>query len=166
MKRKMFIKINFLILLFIISSTQVYSSVEIKTDITKVTVNNVALKNPLASDIIIEPNDVITFYFSKNYKYTSDKGIVYLIDFDNGRIKKTINDNKITFSKLGEGVYSLNVQAFIDENNEIIPLTIKFIVRKRIADFATSRKFSLPPVAIYILVSILLLEFKIMIILK
>jgi signal transduction histidine kinase len=159
MKRKMFVKANFLILFFLISSTQVFSSVEIKTDITKVTVNNIALKNPLSSDIIIEPNDAITFYFSKNYKYTSDKGIVYLIDFDNGRIKKTINDNKITFSKLGEGVYSLNVQAFIDENNEIIPLTVKFIVRKKIGAFAPSSKLSLPPIAIYILVSVLLLEF-------
>ena len=159
MEHKMFIKINLFVLLFVISSSNVFSFVEIKTDITKVTVNNVVLKNPFASDIIIEPNDAITFYFSKNYKYTSDKGIVYLVDFDNGRIKKTINDNKITFSKLGEGVYSLNVQAFIDENNEIIPLTIKFIVRKKVSEFTTSSKFSLPPIAVYILVSILLLEF-------
>ncbi len=159
MKREMFIKINLVFILFAVFSTQIFSLEEIKTDVTKVTINNVALQNPFASDIIIEPSDIITFYFSKNYKYSSDKGLVFLIDFDNGKMKKTINDNKLTFSKLNEGVYTLNVQAYVDENNEIIPISIKFIVRKKVGEFTTSSKLNLSPIAIYTLISILLLEF-------
>jgi len=159
MIRETVIKVQLFILLFLICTSQIFSSSEIKTDITSITINNVLLENPFASDIIIEPKDKITFHFSKNYKFSSNKGLVYLIDFNNGEIKKTIKENKITFSKLKEGVYTLSVQAFADENNEIIPLTTKFIVRVKTSEFTGSQALSLPPIAIYILLSILLLEF-------
>ncbi len=153
------IKAQLFFLLFLICTSQIFSSNEIKTDITSITVNNVVLENPFASDIIIEPSDKITFHFSKNYKFSSDKGLVYLIDFNNGEIKDTINENRLTFSKLKEGIYTLKVQAFVDANYEIIPLTTKFIVRTKTAKFTSSQPLSLPPIAIYILLSILLLEF-------
>ncbi|MCF6268749.1 MAG: HAMP domain-containing histidine kinase [Melioribacteraceae bacterium] len=159
MSRETEIKIQLFFLLLLICTSQIFSSNEIKTDITSITINNVVLENPFASDIIIEPNDKITFHFGKNYKFSSNKGLVYLINFNNGEIKKTIKENKITFSKLKEGVYPLSVQAFVDENNEIIPLTIKFIVRTKTSEFSSSQLLNLPPIAIYILLSILLLEF-------
>lgn len=152
-------KAQLFFLFFMFCTSPIFSSNEIKTDITSITINTVPLENPFASDIIIEPSDKITFYFSKNYTFSSQNGLVFLIDFNNGEIKKTIKENKITFSKLKEGVYSLNVQAFIDANNEIIPLKTKFIVRKKTAEFTNSQILDLPPIAIYILLSILLLEF-------
>lgn len=132
---------------------------DIKTDISQVFVNNKLLENAFSSDIIIEPKDNITFVFGKKYKYSSASELSFLIDFNNGEQKKTISDNKISFSNLDEGVYILNVQAYLNENNEIIPTTIKFIVRKQIADFKNKSIFNLPPMAIYILLSVLLLEF-------
>ena len=146
------------VLLLFFFNYSIFSN-EIKTDITKVAINNTLLENPFSSDIIIEPSDKITFIFSKNYKYSSDKGLVYIIDFNNGEVKKTITENKITFSKLKEGVYTLNVQAYIDENNEIIPLTTKFIVRKKIGEFTSFNQLKLSPLAIYSIISVLLLEF-------
>ena len=131
---------------------------DIKTEISQVFVNKILLENPLSSDILITPSDKVTFVFSKKYKYSSSSGLKFLIDFNNGEIKKTITDNKITFSNLSEGVYSLNVQAYSDKNNEIIPTNIKFIVRTKLASFKSKTTLSLPPIAIYILISILLLE--------
>jgi signal transduction histidine kinase len=132
---------------------------DIKTDISQIIVNNQLLKNAFSSDIIIEPKDNITFVFGKKYKYSSSSELSFLIDFNYGELKKTISDNKISFSNLDEGVYTLNVQAYLNENNEIIPTTLKFIVRKQIADFKSKSVFSLPPIAIYVLLSVLLLEF-------
>ena len=102
---------------------------DIKTEISEVYVNNILLANAFSKDIIIEPTDKITFVFSKKYKYSSSTELTFLIDFNNGELKKTIIDNKITFSDLSEGIYLLNVQAFFDENNEIIPTNIKFIIK-------------------------------------
>jgi len=131
---------------------------DIKTEISQVFVNNVLVETALSSDVIIEPADKITFVFGKEYKYSSSTGLSFLIDFNNGEIKKSINDNKITFANLNEGVYLLNVQAYFDENNEIIPTNFKFIVRKNISVFKKDEKFSLTPLASYILFSVLLLE--------
>jgi len=131
---------------------------DIKTEISEVYVNNILLANAFSKDIIIEPTDKITFVFSKKYKYSSSTELTFLIDFNNGELKKTIIDNKITFSDLSEGIYLLNVQAFFDENNEIIPTNIKFIVRKNISNFTKNTQFYLSPITLYILLSILLLQ--------
>lgn len=144
-----------------LSTTFSFSSVfseDIKTDISQIFINNRLLENAFSSDIIIEPTDNITFVFGKKYKYSSSSGLSFLVDFNDGEIIKTVSDNKISFSNLDEGVYVLHVQAYIDENNEIIPTAIKFIVRKKIADFKNQSIFSLPPIAIYVLFSVLLLE--------
>ena len=159
MTQKRLINIQLFLLFFMFCTSQMFSVNEIKTDITKITVNNVVLENPFVADIIIEPSDKITFYFTKNYTFSTEKGLVFLIDFNNGEIKKTIHENKISFSNLKEGVYLLNVQAFVDANNEIIPLTTKFIVRSKIYEFSSSQILNLPPIAIYILLSILVLQF-------
>ncbi|MBU0474514.1 MAG: hypothetical protein KKF62_10150, partial [Bacteroidetes bacterium] len=132
---------------------------DIQTEISEIFINNILLENAFSSDIIIEPSDKITFVFGRKYKYSSSSPLSFLIDFNNGEIKKTITDNKITFANLPEGVYILNVQAYFDENNEIIPTNIKFIVRESIANFENKSLFSLPPMALYILFSVLLLEF-------
>jgi signal transduction histidine kinase len=150
------IKSFLLVFLFLVQLNTIAD--DIKTDISQVVINNKALENPFSSDIIIEPPDDITFIFGKKYKYSSSSSLSFLIDFNGGEIKKNITDNKITFSGLSEGVYDLNVQAFIDENNEIIPTKIKFIVRHKISDFTPSNILSLPPFVIYILFSVLVLE--------
>ncbi len=131
---------------------------DIKTEITKVTVNNKTLDDPFLSDILIEPTDKITFVFGKDYKYSSSSSLSFLINFNNGETKKNLTENKISFSNLSEGVYSLDVQAYVGENVEIIPTTVKFIVRKKITVFNKSSAFNLPPIAIYVLLSVLFLE--------
>ncbi|MDA3781316.1 MAG: HAMP domain-containing sensor histidine kinase [Bacteroidales bacterium] len=131
---------------------------DIKTEISQIIVNNKLLKNPFASDLLIEPTDKITFVLRKEYKYSSSLGLSFLINFNNGEIKKKITDNKISFSNLSEGVYSLIIQAYVDENSEIIPTNVKFIVRKKTARSKIEKPFNLPPKALYILFSVLLLE--------
>ena len=150
------IKMLFFIL-FCIVHTNIYAN-DIQTDVSKVIINNKLIEEPFSSDIIIEPGDEITFVFGKNYKYSTTSNLSFLIDFNNGEIKKKITDNKITFAGLPEGIYNLSVQAFIDENNEIIPTIVQFIVRKKITPFAEKSILNLPPFAIYILFSVLVLE--------
>jgi len=155
MKRIVFTVLSYFFIFSVFNS--VFAN-DIKTEISQVYVNNVLLENAFSKDIIIEPTDNITFIFSKKYKYSSSGGLTFLIDFNNGQIKKTINDNKISFSDLSEGVYLLNVQAFFDENNEIIPTNLKFIVRKNISNFSENSLFSFSPIVLYVLCSILLLQ--------
>ena len=155
MKSNVFFK-SLVFSLFLIFSSIIAD--DVKTEVTQISVNNIILENPFSSDILIEPTDKVTFVFGKNYKYSSSSGLSFLINFNNGGIKKKITDNKFSLSNLPEGVYSLNVQAYVDENVEIIPTTIKFIVREKIATPSKKTEFSLPPIAIYVLLSVLFLE--------
>ncbi len=148
---------SFILIFISLLQINIFAS-DIKTEISTVVINNKALENPFSSDIIIEPTDKITFVLGKKYKYSSASTLSFLIDFNNGEIKKKIIDNKISFSELPEGVYTLVVQAFIDENNEIIPTTTKFIVRKKVGQFTKTNIFRLPPFAIYVLISVVVLE--------
>ncbi len=155
MKSNVFFK-SLVFSLFLIFSSIIAD--DVKTEVKLISVNNIVLENPFSSDILIEPTDKVTFVFGKNYKYSSSSGLSFLINFNNGGIKKKITDNKFSLSNLPEGVYSLNVQAYVDENIEIIPTTIKFIVREKIATPTKKTEFKLPPIAIYVLLSVLLLE--------
>lgn len=144
--------------LITILSFSVLFANDIKTEITEVRVNGVILQNSFSSDILIEPTDKITFTFGKDYKYSLSSNLSFLINFNNGEVKKRIDKNTISFANLLEGVYSLDVQAYVSKNIEIIPTTIKFIVRKKILYYENSNAFSLSPLALYVLISALLLE--------
>ena len=146
------------LLIFLVFPNSNYSFEEVKTTISKVIVNGELLSEPLSKDIIIEPSDEIIFYFSKNLKYRSNDGLVFHINFNNGSIKKTISTNYIKFGNLKEGIYTLNVQAYVGESWEIIPLNLKFIVRKKVAQFHQSKNFTLSPLVVYTVLALLLFE--------
>ena len=154
--KKLFFLISLVFSLLLLNASIIAN--DVKTEIVEINVNNKILVTPFPSDILIEPTDKITFVFGKNYKYSPSSGLSFLIDFNNGKIKKKLSDNVFSLSNLSEGVYTLTVQAYVDENIEIIPTSIKFIVRKKITGTTESSMFSLPPFAIYVLISVLFLE--------